>query len=220
MSRLSSRLPAVLSPNPLSRAMARLRDAGSSWLDLTETNPTVVGLTYPDDLLRPLGESGGLTYAPTPAGLAAARAAVSDEYARRGVPVSPERIVLTASTSEGYAWLFKLLCDPGDEVLVPQPSYPLFDLLTGLEAVRAAPYRLEYRVSGGSIATAWRRRGAAHEGYAGGGAEHNRLDAEAATTHGLGAVRTAARGHRRQVFADYQLSPDDTGASRAAERPC
>ena len=144
MNAFSSRLPEALGPNALTRAVARLRDAGVAWLDLTETNPTVVGLPYPTGLLQPLAGEAGLTYAPDSTGLASARAAVAAEYARRGVRLTSDRVVLTASTSEAYAWLFKLLCDPGDAVLVPQPSYPLFDLLTSLEAVGAQPYRLEY----------------------------------------------------------------------------
>jgi aspartate/methionine/tyrosine aminotransferase len=140
----SSRLPAALGPNALTRALARLRDSGESWLDLTETNPTAVGLPYPAGLLRPLADPAGMRYRPRPLGLDAARTAIATEYAGLGTPVASDRIVLTASTSEAYAILFKLLCNPGDTVLVPQPSYPLFDLLTRLDGVAARPYRLEY----------------------------------------------------------------------------
>jgi aspartate/methionine/tyrosine aminotransferase len=91
-----------------------------------------------------LADPGGVRYAPRPFGLDSARAAVAAEYARVGTPVASDRIVLTASTSEAYALLFKLLCNPGDHVLVPQPSYPLFDLLTRLEGVGVRPYRLDY----------------------------------------------------------------------------
>ena len=94
--------------------------------------------------MQPLADPGGVRYAPRPFGLDSARAAVAAEYARVGTPVASDRIVLTASTSEAYALLFKLLCNPGDHVLVPQPSYPLFDLLTRLEGVGARPYRLDY----------------------------------------------------------------------------
>jgi alanine-synthesizing transaminase len=140
----SSRLPGALAPNALARALAALRESGQPWLDLTETNPTAVGLPYPDDLLQPLADPGGVRYEPRPLGLESARVAVAEEYRRLGTPVASDRIVLTASTSEGYALLFKLLCNPGDEVLVPQPSYPLFDLLTRLDGVGARPYRLDY----------------------------------------------------------------------------
>jgi hypothetical protein len=140
----SSRLPGVLSPNALARAVSALRAAGTSWIDLTETNPTAVGLSYPDDLLRPLADAAGERYDPHPLGIETARAAIAAEYATLGTPVGSGQIVLTASTSDAYAVLFKLLCNPGDEVLVPQPSYPLFELLTRLDGVSARSYRLEY----------------------------------------------------------------------------
>ncbi len=135
MTAFSSRLPGTLAPNALSQALARRRQAGRAWLDLTESNPTAVGLPYPDDVLRPLADPAGARYRPEPMGLRPARERVAAEYARRGIAVSPDRVVLTASTSEAYSLLFKLLCDPGDAVLVPQPSYPLFDLLTRLDGV-------------------------------------------------------------------------------------
>jgi aspartate/methionine/tyrosine aminotransferase len=139
----SGRLPRDLSPNRLTSAVARRRAAKAPLLDLTESNPTRVGLTYPADLLAPLGSSKGLEYAPEPFGTRSARQAVSADYARRGLSVPAARIALTASTSEAYALLFKLLCDPGDRVLVPRPSYPLFEHLTALESVVAVPYMLD-----------------------------------------------------------------------------
>jgi aspartate/methionine/tyrosine aminotransferase len=139
----SSRLPADLAPNRLAAAVARQRAAGRMIADLTESNPTRAGLPYPADLLAPLGDSAGLRYEPRPFGLESARAAVSADFARRGVDVPPGRIALSASTSEAYAWLFKLLCEPGDRVLVPRPSYPLFEHLTALECVEASPYELD-----------------------------------------------------------------------------
>jgi alanine-synthesizing transaminase len=140
----SSRLPAALAPNAISRTTARLQAERVSLLDLTETNPTAVSLMYPADVLAPLADSRARHYDPAPLGLPSAREAVAREYQLRGVVVDPASIVLTASTSEAYGLLFKLLCNPGDEVLVPQPSYPLFESLTALEAVVARPYRLEY----------------------------------------------------------------------------
>lgn len=114
-------------------------------MDLTVTNPTRVGIHYPPGLLEQLADAEGLDYRPEPFGLPAARAAVAADYARRGISVAEDRIVLTASTSEAYSILFKLLCDPaGDEVLVPVPSYPLFDHLTRLDGVASRPYTLEY----------------------------------------------------------------------------
>lgn len=140
----SSRLPPNLTPNRVTLALARLRAAAVPIVDLTESNPTRVGLEYPADLLKTLGDARVLAYEPQALGLPAAREAVAGDYRRRGVEVGAGRIVLTASTSEAYALLFKLLCDPGDRVLVPRPSYPLFAHLTDLEAVTADAYELEY----------------------------------------------------------------------------
>jgi alanine-synthesizing transaminase len=137
----SSRLPARLSANALTEAIDARKRAGVPLVDLTETNPTAVGLPYPASLLSSLGDPAGARYRPDPRGLATAREAIAAEY--RGDTVRADRLVLTASSSEAYAWLFKLLCDPGDDVLVPQPSYPLFDLLTTLESVPARAYRLD-----------------------------------------------------------------------------
>jgi hypothetical protein len=140
----SHRLPSALSPNALTRAAAAARLAGRRLLDLTQTNPTQVGLSYPRDVLSPLGDSRASRYRPDPLGLLEARQAIAAEYGRRGETVSPEALALAASTSEAYAVLFKLLCDPGDAVLVPQPGYPLFDMLTRLEGVAARPYHLDW----------------------------------------------------------------------------
>lgn len=140
----SSRVPRQLVPNSLSQARHRLERAGVAVFDLTQTNPTRIVEAYPADLLTPLGDPRGRRYAPAAFGLLEARAAVAAAYVRQRTPVSADRTILTASTSEAYALLFKLLCDPGDAVLVPQPSYPLFDLLTRLEGVEVQPYRLEY----------------------------------------------------------------------------
>jgi aspartate/methionine/tyrosine aminotransferase len=141
---LSNRLPGHADVNALSRAVASLKAAGTSLVDLTESNPTRAGLPYPADLLSAAASERALCYDPQPFGLRTAREAVAAHYARRQVDVDPARIVLSASTSEAYSWLFKLLCNPGDAVLIPHPSYPLFDHLTRLDAVRAVPYRLEY----------------------------------------------------------------------------
>lgn len=140
----STRVPADLTANRLARAVARLRDAGTAFVDLTESNPTRAGFDYPADLLAPLARTEALAYRPHALGGADARDAVSGDFARRGHRVDPARIALTASTSEAYSLLFKVLCDPDDEVLVPRPSYPLFEHLTRLDAVRAVPYDLEY----------------------------------------------------------------------------
>lgn len=140
----SSRLPSALTLNALARTAEALRASGVILLDLTVTNPTETGISYPEDVLSSLADPRAQRYAPKPLGNDSARAAVASEYVRQGVSISPDDVVLTASTSEAYGVLFKLLADPGDVVLVPQPSYPLFDLLTRLEGVVARPYRLEY----------------------------------------------------------------------------
>jgi alanine-synthesizing transaminase len=139
----SDRLPSRLEPNALSVALAELRQKGEALVDLTVSNPTQVGLRYPPDLLASLADTTALSYEPAPFGLLSARKAVAAEMSRHGVAVKPSQVVLTASSSEAYSLLFKLLCDPGDCVLVPQPSYPLFELLTHLEAVEVVEYRLE-----------------------------------------------------------------------------
>ena len=141
----SSRLKWDSHPNPLSILLAEKRRNGAAILDLTESNPTRAGLDYPGaELLAALADSRGLLYNPDPRGLLAAREAVSEYYAQRGVEVPASRILLTASTSEAYSYLFKLLADPGDEILVPRPSYPLFDYLGAMESVRAIQYPLRY----------------------------------------------------------------------------
>lgn len=156
----SSRVPAELEPNRLTVAVRRARANRRPLTDLTVTNPTAAGIVYPGDILAPLGNPSGRAYEPQPFGLRAAREAVAADYARRGVDLSTDRIALTASTSEAYSLLFKLLCEPhADRVLVPVPSYPLFAHLTRLDGVTAVPYRLEYHgrwlVDWDSVDAAW-----------------------------------------------------------------
>jgi hypothetical protein len=140
----SDRIAADLRPNRLAQALETRRRTGLPVIDLTESNPTRAGFEYPHGLLAPLANAGGLLYAPQPFGLIEARRAAAAEYGRRGILVDADRIVLTSSTSEAYSLLFKLLAAPGDEVMVPRPSYPLFELLTALDGVVARPYDLEY----------------------------------------------------------------------------
>lgn len=141
----SSRVPGDLRPNRLSEAIRRARAGDRPLLDLTVSNPTRVGIDYPPSLLVPLSGSASRFYDPSPFGLEGARRAVAADYLRRGIVVATERIVLTASTSEAYSLLFKLLCESdGDAVMVPAPSYPLFDHLTRLDGVGTSAYRLEY----------------------------------------------------------------------------
>ncbi|HUS08704.1 MAG TPA: pyridoxal phosphate-dependent aminotransferase [Bryobacteraceae bacterium] len=112
------------------------------FLDLTQSNPTAANLQYPErQILDAISSSESLVYEPSSKGKRSAREAVAAYYGHR---VDPEQILLTASTSEAYGWIFKLLADPGDEVLVPRPSYPLFEFLASLENVRAVQYPLFY----------------------------------------------------------------------------
>jgi len=136
----SNRIPRRLEPNRLSEARA---GRGEVPFDLTISNPTTCDLPYPDDLLVGLTNSEGLRYSPDPLGPSQARVAVAHEYERWGANVDPAKIVLTASTSEAYSLLFKLLCDPGDTILTPMPSYPLFDQLSRLDGLRIHPLPLD-----------------------------------------------------------------------------
>ena len=140
MSPFSARTDFARTWNPLARALAERRARGLPLLDLTETNPTRVGLPLPEP--APLAHPDALGYAPEPLGLLSAREAVATYLAGRGAHVLPEHLVLSASTSEAYGWLFKLLCEPGDNVLVPAPCYPLFEYLARLEGVGLRHYRL------------------------------------------------------------------------------
>lgn len=141
----SSRLHWDLRPNRLAQALGAMRRQGAEILDLTESNPTRAGLSYPDELiLNTFRDRRSLVYEPTPAGMCAARETVTDYYAARGLVVDPAHVFLTASTSESYSWLIKLLADAGDELLVPRPSYPLFEFLAQMELVRVVQYPLVY----------------------------------------------------------------------------
>ena len=140
----SSRLPRDFQPNRLAQALAALRRAGVPVLDLTESNPTQAGFQYPPEIVNAFADARVLRYDPSPAGLWEAREAVARYYAARGRKVDAERILLTASTSEAYAYLFKLLTNPGDQVLVPRPSYPLFECLAAMESVEVRSYPLAY----------------------------------------------------------------------------
>jgi aspartate/methionine/tyrosine aminotransferase len=124
---------------------ARL-EAGYPIADLTASNPTRCGFVYPPSLLAALSDPRSLDYDPQPRGILPARQAVCAYYADHGVAVDPEQVILTTSTSEAYSYLFRLLCDPGSEILVPQPGYPLFDFLATLDDVRlkAAPLVYDY----------------------------------------------------------------------------
>ena len=140
----SSRTDWLLAPNRLTRQIEEHRRQGLSVLDLTESNPTRCGFAADPELLKSLQNPKSLTYGPDPRGLLCARQAVCEYYAGRGVSVSPEQVFLTTSTSEAYTYAFRLLTDPGDQVLLPQPSYPLFDFLAGINDLEVVSYPLRY----------------------------------------------------------------------------
>jgi aspartate/methionine/tyrosine aminotransferase len=217
----SSRLPSRLEANALAQAMASNRRARRPLADLTITNPTAAGISYPALMFARLAAGEVAQYVPRPFGLETARQAVSADYARRGILVPPDRILLTASTSEAYSLLFKLLCAPcGDSVLVPAPSYPLFEHLTALDGVAAHTYRLEYDgrwwldlASADEIWDASTRAVLA--------VSPNNPTGSFLTTAELAALdtRCAARGAALivdEVFADYPLS-DSAGPSADGE---
>ena len=143
MTRFSRRTPEDLAPSELAAAIEGARRSGAPLCDLSVTNPTEVGLAYPTGALAAaLAAGAAAPYAPDPRGLESARRAVAALYAARGAAVAHDHVVMTASTSEAYGFLFRLLCDPGDDVLVPTPSYPLFEHLARLDAAEARAYRL------------------------------------------------------------------------------
>jgi len=134
-----------LTPNRLSEALAAHRAAGKPLLDLTVANPTECGFSYDSKaILEALKNPAALRYEPNPRGLQGARRAVAGYYADRSEAISVEDIFLTTSTSEGYSYVFRTLCNPGDEVLIPSPSYPLFDFLAEIQDVKLVRYPLIY----------------------------------------------------------------------------
>ncbi|MCJ7830752.1 MAG: pyridoxal phosphate-dependent aminotransferase [Desulfobacterales bacterium] len=141
----SARFNWDISPNRLSRILAAKKTAGVPVLDLTESNPTRAGFDYDAPrILAALARPASMRYSPAPRGLVAAREAIADYYRCDGHNPDPAAFFLTASTSEAYAYLFKLLGDPGDEILIPRPSYPLLESLIGLEALQGVAYPLRY----------------------------------------------------------------------------
>ena len=213
----------------LAAAVAARRARGLETLDLTETNPTRVRIPYPEgELAEALARGAAVPYRPEPRGLLSAREALAAALSTPADPVSPDDLLLTASTSEAYAFLFKLLADPGDEVLTPVPSYPLLDELAALEGVRLSHVPLEPGRSGPrfalrfdwepgalerAITPASRALVAVHPGNPT-GAYLSPAEQEAA------AAACAARGLALvsdEVFADYPLS-DAPRAGPAAAR--
>ena len=215
----SSRVPSSLDANAFSRALHAARVGGRPLIDLTVTNPTRVGFDYPETLLADLASPAALAYEPSPFGLLSAREAVARDYARRGLTVAADRIVLTSSTSDAYSLLFKLLCEPsGDSVLTPAPSYPLFEHLTTLDGVTQVPYLLEYHgrwvTDPDRIEAAWTPRTRAvlavsPNNPTGSCLSHAELAALADTCASRGAALILD-----EVFADYRA-----GGSRTPEPP-
>ena len=139
----SERLDWHIGENELWLELNRIKKDGQPFVDLTESNPTLVGLNYSEEFVSSLNSDVPLIYKPTPFGCDAARDAISRYYQERDREIPPENIVITASTSEAYSFLFKLLCNSGDEVLIPKPSYPLFDFLALLENVTPSAYPID-----------------------------------------------------------------------------
>jgi alanine-synthesizing transaminase len=206
----SDRVPSDLSHNRLAETLADLKRRNQPILDLTASNPTRAGFSYPRDLLAPLADPRGLVYTPEPLGVREAREAVAADFARRGLAITDERIALTASTSEAYSLLFKLLCGPGDEILIPRPSYPLFDHLSRLDAVSAVPYDLDYHarwsVDVGSLERAFTSKTRAVLLVSPNNPTGQFVDASE-----IAAIATLCREHDAavisdEVFADYELA--------------
>ncbi len=142
----SRRTDWALNPNRLTEAQRELRAAGTEVLDLTVSNPARAGIAYDSEtILHSLRNRGAMDYDPQPKGMLTARKLVADYYQKDHLcTVDPESIVLTTSTSEGYSYVLRLLCNSGDEILVPKPSYPLFEFLADLQDVKLVPYQLIY----------------------------------------------------------------------------
>jgi alanine-synthesizing transaminase len=226
--RFSARTGWDVGESGFAAAIREARAAGLELVDLTVSNPTVCGFEYDGEgILRALGDAAALTYDPDPRGIRSAREAVAGYYRDHGVGfggwVDPDAVVLTTSTSEGYGYLFRLLCDAGDEVLVAQPSYPLFDFLADLEDVRLRPYPLFYDYGWWiDFAELERRIGPRTKaivvvhpnnptGHATGAAERVRLE-EICSRYGLALIVD-------EVFLDYPLGKDRLESFTVGPRP-
>jgi alanine-synthesizing transaminase len=219
----SSRVPHDLASNRLARAIDERRAGGRPFIDLTESNPTRAGFTYPPDLLMALGDSRGLTYAPRALGAEEARRAIAADYARRGVDVPADRIVLTASTSEAYSLLFKVLCDPGDEVVTPRPSYPLFEHLSRLDAVATRTYDIEchaaWSIDMPSLERAFTDRTRAVLVVSPNNPTGSFVKADEFDRMATWCARRGAAVIADEVFADYELSRDAASARASVLEP-
>jgi alanine-synthesizing transaminase len=218
----SSRFKWNLQPNRLSLLLEEKRQHGEKIIDLTESNPTAADFDYPAEaILQALAQPAALRYEPHPRGLLPAREAVAEYYRQRGHAVEVDRIHLTASTSEAYTFLFKLLADSGQNVLVPQPSYPLFDFLAGFEGVELVPYRLfydhdEWRIDFDSINAAINAQTRAIILV-----NPNNPTGSFVKRDELANLTRIYAGHRLplivdEVFSDYAFSSDSTGVDSLA----
>ena len=130
--------------NPIAKAYQNYLSQGKKLIDLTLSNPTNAKICYSEnEILQALSNNNFLLYEPTPKGLYTARKSISNYYHSMGFSISPDDIFLTSGTSEAYSYLIKLFCNPGDEILIPAPSYPLLDFIASLELVKVVPYYLE-----------------------------------------------------------------------------
>ncbi|HET7348529.1 MAG TPA: pyridoxal phosphate-dependent aminotransferase [Acidobacteriaceae bacterium] len=216
--RFSARTDWDVAETRLAQALRQRRAAGLPLLDLTASNPTQCGFHYDEAaILAALGDRRAMKYDPDPRGLLPAREAVARYYAGHGAKISPDQIFLTTSTSEAYSWAFRLLCNAGEEVLIAQPSYPLFDFLAQLEDVQLRPYPLFYDhgwhidVAGlrERISPATRAIAVVHPNNPTGHRTHERSELEKlCADHGLALVVD-------EVFLDYPLT-DSAAASFAA----
>jgi alanine-synthesizing transaminase len=234
--RFSRRTSWNLEENELSAAVQQRRLSGRPLFDLTVSNPTQNGFSYHNAaLLAPLSDHRAIDYEPDPLGMLSARQAVAAYYRDHGAAVSPERICLTTSTSEAYSFLFRLLCDPGDEILVARPSYPLFDFIAQLDNIKLREYPLWYDPHGDSSdstgAAGWciditaleaaigpRTRAliVVHPNYPTGSfvspAEREAL-AQICTRHGLALIVD-------EVFLDYAINMSRASSFAAGELRC
>ena len=221
----SSRVPRHLQPNAFSTSLEQARSAGRDLIDLTVSNPTRTGITYPEGLFAALSSPEVASYRPEPFGLRRAREAVAADYARRQVSTSWDRIVLTASTSEAYSILFKLLCAPGgDRVLVPAPSYPLFDHLTALDGVGAVQYALQYDgrwwVDFDSVDDSWDDTIRAVLAVSPNNPTGSVLTGDERRAFIERCASRDAALIEDEVFADYPLEGNGAAAASAAPPPC
>ena len=211
-------------PNRLTELIESKRREGAAILDLTESNPTRAGLRYPEEIQRAFDDPAVLRYDPHPAGTRAAREIVAAYYSVRGVRVPPDDILLTASTSEAYAYLFKLLANPGDHVLVPRPSYPLFEYLANMESVEARQYPLVYH-GGWSIDLEQLERAVTERTRAIVLVNPNNPTGSYLKRGELAALERLAAAHdlpliADEVFADYPLTEDRDRVASLAGLDC